>query len=78
MHPSHTDVDRLQHQPYGLIHQPPEPELWRHQVSLVPISFPHNLQATKPSILVWPVRKAGDASVLLGVQCCILQHAGRP
>ena len=28
VHTAHTDVDWIQHQANGLVHQPPEPKLW--------------------------------------------------
>ncbi len=46
MHPAHADVHGVQHHADGFIHQPPQAELRRHQVRLVPIRFPDNLQDT--------------------------------
>ena len=46
MHPAHADVHGVQHHANGFMHQPPQAELRRHQVSLVPIRFPNNLQGT--------------------------------
>ena len=46
MHPAHADIDRVQNHADCFIHQSPQAKLWRHQVSLVPICFPDNLQNT--------------------------------
>ena len=46
MHPAHADVDGVQHHANRFVHQSSQAKLGRHQVGLVPIRFPDNLQDT--------------------------------
>ena len=68
MHPTHADIDGVQHHADRFVHQSPQAKLGRHQVGLVPIRFPDNLQET---IDMLPSADGSDSILFIvwGLEC---------